>query len=47
MSSVDPDLANHRPPEPPWIKWVALAIILWVMLIITALVAAGIGAVLQ
>lgn len=46
MSSIDPDLSSPRGPEPPWIKWVALAILLWVMIIITALVAAGISALL-
>lgn len=47
MSGFDPDLAGApRGPEPPWVKWVALAILIWVMLIITAVVAAGIGALL-
>ena len=48
MSGFDPDLAGSpRGPEPPWIKRVALAILIWVMLIITALVAAGIDALLE
>lgn len=43
MASVDPDLTGSpRGPEPPWIKWVALAILIWAMVLITLLVSAGI-----
>lgn len=43
---IDPDM-RQSPVEPPrWIKWVAIIIVIWVMVIITAIVAAGLGALL-
>ena len=40
---IDPDM-RQSPVEPPrWVKWVAIGILVWVMIIVTALVAAGIA----